>query len=159
MFKFKYNRHYIYKKLKIPKIIQKVFDSLFTPERIGYLFFGVLTTLVNIVVYWVATKILGTGYRIATAAAWVIAVMFAFVTNKFFVFKSKNVSAGVLMKEALSFTLARVLSGVLDYGWMVFAVDTVGMDDLLAKIVSNVFVIIVNYIFSKLFVFRNAGNP
>ena len=156
MQRFQYSRQDIYKKLKVPNSVQKLLDSYLTNERILYLFFGVMTTLIDIVVYWVATNVFGIGYRIATIVAWIIAITFAFVTNKFFVFKSKSVSTLALIKVAVSFVLSRLITGLINYGWMVFAVEIANIDDFIAKIVSNVFVVIANYIFSKLFVFRKS---
>ena len=144
----------IYRKLRVPAGIRKLCDALFTAEKISYLIFGILTTIVNIAVYWVATNVFGIGYRAATVIAWLLAVAFAFFTNKFYVFKSKSVEPGVLLKEAVSFVLARVFSGVFDFGWMVLAVELIGMDDFIAKIASNIVVIVMNYFFSKLFIFR-----
>jgi putative flippase GtrA len=126
-----------------------------TEEKISYLIFGVLTTAVNYVSYWAARGPLAVDYRISTVIAWILAVAFAFVTNKFFVFKSRSVRRGVLLREASAFVLARLASGVFDIGWMILAVEWIHMNDMLAKILSNVVVIIMNYILSKMFIFKS----
>ncbi|MDR1205486.1 MAG: GtrA family protein [Peptococcaceae bacterium] len=126
-----------------------------TEEKISYLIFGVLTTAVNYVSYWAVRGPLAVDYRISTVIAWILAVAFAFVTNKFFVFKSRSVRRNVLLREISSFVLARLASGVFDIGWMILAVEWIHMNDMLAKILSNVVVIIMNYILSKMFIFKS----
>ena len=125
-------------------------------EKLSYLFFGVLTTAVNYISYFVCGRILLFDYRIATIIAWVLAVAFAFFTNKFFVFKSTSMEPRKLLREAATFTAARLVSGLFDVGWMIFAVEWLKMNDLIAKVLANVVVIILNYFFSKLFVFRKS---
>jgi putative flippase GtrA len=127
---------------------------LLTAEKINYLIFGVLTTLVNYVVYWAARGPLTLDYRISTAIAWILAVAFAFVTNKFFVFKSRSTQWKTLVREASAFVAARLASGVFDMGWMILAVEWIHMNDMPAKILSNIIVIVMNYALSKMFIFR-----
>jgi uncharacterized membrane protein YfhO/putative flippase GtrA len=126
-------------------------------EKFNYLFFGVLTTIVNFAVFGVADRLLGIDYRPATVAAWVVAVAFAYVTNKIFVFKSKAAGARALSREVLTFLAARVVSLLFDVGWMILAVEVLHMNTLLAKILSNVVVVVMNYVFSKKVVFRQGG--
>ncbi|MCL2147357.1 MAG: GtrA family protein [Synergistaceae bacterium] len=152
--KCRFGRREFYKKFRIPDRVQRICDVIFMPEVISYLFFGALTTLVNVAVYWAAVNLFHIAYQLATVIAWILSVTFAFVTNKFIVFKSKSVELAQLLKEAASFVVARMFSGGADLLWMVFAVEVFGMDDFISKIISNVFVVILNYIFSKLFIFK-----
>lgn len=122
-------------------------------ETILYLVFGVLTTILNYAVYEIC-KWLGIHYTLSTILAWVLSVIFAYITNKLFVFESKSFETAVLIREILSFVSCRLFSGLCDLLFMVFAVEMISMNDSLAKLVSNVFVVIINYIFSKLFIFR-----
>jgi putative flippase GtrA len=116
-----------------------------------------LTTLVNYVAYGAASLVFGFDYRISTGIAWILAVAFAFVTNKFYVFHSRSMEWKRLLREAMTFVLARAVSGFFDMGWMIAAVEWLKMDDMLAKLLSNVVVVVMNYIFSKLFIFKPGG--
>ncbi len=130
-------------------LIQKFLNR----ETISYLIFGALTTIVNYVSYEVC-KWLGIHYTVSTIIAWVLAVAFAYITNKLFVFESKSFEKAVLIKEITAFVSCRVFSGLCDLGFMVLAVEIIGINDSIAKLVSNVFVVVINYIFSKLFIFK-----
>ena len=125
-------------------------------EVISYLFFGVLTTVVNYAVYLLAAPFFNTT-TIPTAIAWVLAVIFAYVTNRIFVFHSQAKGSKALLREILTFFGARVLSGILDVGFMWVFADYLGFNDKLMKLISNVFVVIFNYIASKLIIFRKSG--
>lgn len=150
-------------------------------EIIMYIIFGVLTTLVNWVVYTILIKIFGSAAEsetvlfslfdrditmsifyifIANFVAWVAGVVFAFVTNKIWVFESKSWRFGLVMKELWLFVAARLITGVLEW-FGVPALVAAGMDQplfgidgFLAKIVVSVIVVILNYVFSKLIIFR-----
>lgn len=122
-------------------------------EIISYLIFGVLTTIVNYVVYLIAAQFFHTA-TIPTAIAWVFAVVFAYVTNRKYVFHSKASGAAALIREMLSFFGARLLSGLLDVAFMWVFADKLGFNDKIMKLVSNVFVVIFNYVASKLVIFR-----
>lgn len=125
-------------------------------EMISYLVFGVLTTVVNIVTYWVLTKVFNVDYRIATTIAWFVSVIFAFITNKIFVFNSKDLDINTMIKELLSFMFFRILSYFIDIGMMIALVGWINMDDVFAKILANIVVVIINYVASKYFIFRRA---
>lgn len=130
-------------------LIQKFLNR----ETISYLVFGVLTTIVNYLSYEVC-KWLGIHYTVATVIAWVLAVAFAYITNKLFVFESRSFEKAVLIKEITAFVSCRVFSGLCDLGFMVLAVEIIGINDSIAKLAANVFVVVINYIFSKLFIFK-----
>ena len=129
--------------------------SLFMKYKglIMYAVFGVLTTLINIAVYYLSYNILHIPNVPSTVIAWVLAVLFAFVTNKKWVFDSKSFDKKTLQREIPAFFLARILTGVLDVVIMYLAVDVFKMNSTLWKIISNILVIILNYVASKLFVF------
>lgn len=123
-------------------------------EVVLYLVFGVLTTLVNILVYFILADVLGIYYLAGNAAAWVLSVLFAYVTNRTYVFQSKASGAAAVARELILFVGCRLLSGAFDMGCMYLCVDVLRMDGMLAKIISNVIVVILNYLFSKLLIFR-----
>ena len=120
-----------------------------------YLVFGVLTTVVNIVAYfWLDfNRLFNT--VINTSIAWVVAVIFAYVTNKKWVFESKVEGFKDNFKEMMSFFGCRIATGLMDVGIMFVFVDVLGYDDMIIKIASNVLVVILNYVGSKLLVFTN----
>ena len=118
-------------------------------EVLSYLFFGGCTTLVNLLVFWLL-RLLKIGVYLSNGIAWVIAVLFAFITNKLFVFESK----GKALKQGVSFFIFRLISLVIDMGIMYLLIDVLNWNDLLSKIITNVFVIIINFIFSKIFIFK-----
>lgn len=120
-------------------------------EIIAYLIFGVLTTLVNIVVYFVANNLLSINYLISNFLAWFISVLFAYITNRAYVFES---TSSQFIKEAIKFFGSRLTTGLIDMGLMWLLVSFTPIDDILIKILVNIIVIVLNYIFSKLFVFK-----
>ena len=119
-----------------------------------YGIFGVLTTVINIAVYGIFYSVLGVSNVISNIIAWVISVLFAFITNKLWVFESKSFDFKVFMKELGSFTVCRVATGVLDLGIMFVSVDLLKGPAMILKVASNIIVIILNYVMSKLFVFK-----
>ena len=136
-------------------MIKKIWDKVMNREVISYLIFGVLTTLVNWVVYAAMVKV-HIDYRIATAAAWAVSVLFAFIVNKIFVFQSYNLRPAYVMKEITSFVACRAVSGVMEMVFMIVMVSCIHMDEYISKIAVSVIVVIVNYVFSKLFIFRKS---
>lgn len=125
-------------------------------EIINYLVFGVLATVVNFVSYYIFARIIGIDEVISSGLSWFASVLFAYITNKLFVFDSKTVTKKELIKECISFFLARVLSGILcDVGTFAVMVKVFKINDIIAKIVTQVMVVIVNYIFSKFIIFKN----
>ena len=118
---------------------------------IMYLVFGVLTTVVNIVVYYIFSNLLHMNYLFSNAMAWFLSVLFAYVTNRKYVFDSKN---NQIIKEAISFFGSRLATGIMDMVLMWFLVNFNIVNDVVAKVVVNVIVVILNYILSKLVVFK-----
>lgn len=136
-------------------MIQKMIKKYLNKETISYLIFGVLTTLVDMVIFQ-ALLWLNIHYLIAQGIAWAGAVAFAFVTNKLFVFESKDTRRAVVIRELISFVGARVVSGVISTIFLAILVEWFSLSEMLAKLCTQVFVVIANYVFSKLFIFRKS---
>ena len=124
-------------------------------EVINYLIFGGLTTIVNFVAYCIFARLIGIDEVVSSGLSWVVSVIFAYVTNKIFVFDSKTETKKDLIKECISFFLARIVSGITcDVGTFALMVKVFHINDILSKIVTQVMVVVVNYLFSKFIVFR-----
>lgn len=130
-------------------------------EIIMYIVFGAATTIVNWSVYTVCIKFIHIGMTLSNMLAWIIAVVFAFVTNKIFVFQSTNTTFKTLSKELFSFISARMITGIIEV-FMPTVLWKLGLNGILfgikgfwSKAVVSVAVIVLNYIFSKLVVFKN----
>ncbi len=134
----------------------KIKQKLFNRETILYLVFGVLTTAVNYAVYYFC-RFLGIDYRIANVIAWIFAVIFAFITNKIFVFESKSWKPAVMLRELTLFAGARVFSLLIEEGFLLFTVEVLHGNDRIMKLIAAVFVVIINYFFSKFFIFKKSG--
>ncbi|OON98793.1 MAG: hypothetical protein ATN35_03635 [Epulopiscium sp. Nele67-Bin004] len=118
-------------------------------EPILYIVFGVLTTIINVIVFFMLDKI-GVAYQFNNVIAFVASVVFAFYTNKVYVFKSTSWASDVWQKEAITFFGARLGSFAVDMGLMLALVGIVGVSAVVAKIITNVVVIVLNYILSKI---------
>lgn len=123
-------------------------------EGMRYLIFGALTTLVNIVAYSILYYTLHINNATSNVLAWIIGATFAYITNKLYVFNSKVNTKTELLKEIVYFYGCRLLTLAVDEGIMIFTVDKLGWNALLMKIVANVIVIILNFIFSKILIFK-----
>ena len=123
-------------------------------EIINYLIFGGLTTLVSIGTYAIFTKIFNIDYLISNVLSWIIAVLFAFITNKLFVFESKSKDKKLVSKEITNFFFFRIVSLGIEMVIMYIFVDLLSINDLITKVIAQVIVILSNYIFSKVFVFK-----
>lgn len=172
-------REILFKIFKKEGFIGKMIDKFFTKEFISYVFFGVMTTLVNLAVFYLTKKLFaaigwngvfntivpedskivelfsgGSEYLDANLIAWIAGVIFAFVTNKLFVFESKSWKPSVAGKEFTGFVGARVFSLVIEMLGMFVMVTLLTWNELVAKLIIGVIVIIMNYIFSKLLIFK-----
>ena len=134
---------------KIHELIHKYYDI------ISYLFFGVLTTIVNYLVYLPCFNWLHLSAAVSNVIAWVVAVAFAYLTNKPFVFKSSDWSAETVIPELTKFVGGRVFSGGLETAIIFITVDMLHWNGNLMKLITSVLVVVINYIISKLFVFKN----
>ncbi len=124
-------------------------------ELFFYGVFGVGATVINIVSYRVLANTFGKKYfLIANIIAWILAFIFAFITNKLFVFESMSWETQIAMKEFVGFLSARLATGILDTVLMWLFVSIISLDDTLSKIIINILVIIINYIASKFFIFK-----
>ena len=133
---------------KLRSLIEKYWDVL------SYLFFGVLTTVVNYLIYLPVYNFCGLSAALSNMIAWVGAVIFAFLTNKPFVFHSHDWSAKTVVPELTKFVSCRIASGVLETVILFLAVDCLNWNGNIWKLVTQVLVIIINYVGSKLLVFR-----
>lgn len=133
---------------KIRILIRKHYDVL------AYLFFGVLTTVVNYVIYLPCYNLLQLSAAVSNAIAWVAAVAFAYVTNKPFVFRSHDWSAKTVVPELTKFVGSRVASGALETAIIFVTVDLMLWNGNVMKLVTSVLVVIFNYVASKLLVFN-----
>ena len=125
-------------------------------EPLLYLFFGGLTTLISIFVFWLFNSPLGLNELVANLISWLLAVLFAFLTNKTWVFQSGGQEKGFL-SLMLSFYAGRLVTlGVEELLLLVF-ITWLGFNSMAVKIVAQIVVIILNYVISKLLVFRNKG--
>lgn len=133
---------------KIRMLIRKHYDIL------AYLFFGVLTTAVNYIVYLPCYNLLHLPASLSNVISWAAAVAFAYVTNKPFVFKSHDWSAKTVGPELTKFVGSRILSGALETAIIFVTVDMLLWSGNLMKLVTSVLVVILNYVASKLLVFK-----
>ena len=152
----------------------KMIKTLFIKykELITYVIFGVLTTLVNFFAFWIFTKIFGEDlYLVNNAIAWVVGVVFAYVTNKLFVFESKSWDLKLIAKEITGFLGARIFSFLVEESGMFLFVSVLGLGEssltllgftitgqFIVKILLAVIVVVMNYVFSKFFIFKSSEN-
>ena len=154
--------------------LKKIFFKYVNRETISYLIFGVLTTVVSLVTYKLFTDLFfnisgNKQIYLSTVLSWICAVTFAYITNRIFVFRSKNNTFKAILKEISSFVGARILSLGFEEAWMWFTVDILGFGDkvlnipftslsfdgdFICKIIAQFVVVVLNYIFSKLFIFK-----
>ena len=133
--------------------IQKLRKILVNRETITYLVFGVLTTIIGFGTYWLFSYI-GMGTITANSVSSAIAVLFAFITNKIFVFKSSSWKIKTALRELGSFVVGRLATYLMETIILYLLVDTLGFNNLICKGLTMVMVVIGNYIISKFAVFR-----
>ncbi|MGL5042839.1 MAG: GtrA family protein [Culicoidibacterales bacterium] len=134
--------------------MKKMIVKIKNREIILYIIFGVLTTIVNYITYYFFTRGLLFTSLFANLIAWCISVLFAYLTNKLYVFKSKTVNSTQVLRELLLFISARLLSGLFDLAFVYIFVEVVGVADLPIKIFSNIIVIVGNWMISKMIIFN-----
>lgn len=144
------------------KFMTEMRKKLLSREVITYFIAGVLTTLVDYLVFFLVNEALKrAGFSvprsssIATAAGWFFAVLFAYLSNKFYVFQSRDKSPGGVLREMVSFFAARAVSGLIVMAMMWILVDRGRMNEYIAKVLTSLFNLVFNYVASKLFIFRN----
>lgn len=133
---------------RIVQLYQKYQDIL------AYLIFGGLTTVVNLVVFYVTVTLWGWNYQVGNVWAWFLSVLFAYLTNRVWVFHSHFTTVKALASEAVSFFLARGATLIMDMAIMWIGVSLLAQNEMLTKLVDQVVVVLANYFFSKWFVFK-----
>ncbi len=119
-------------------------------EIINYIIFGVLTTVINILCFCVLDYI-SNNILINNVIAWFISIVFAYITNALYVFKDQNLN----LKTFFKFTISRSSTLILECLLLLILINFLGISDMISKIITNVIVIILNYILSKILVFKN----
>lgn len=122
-------------------------------EAIKYIVFGVLTTFINILSYLIFTT-MGLGYIESNFIAFILSILFAFITNKLYVFDSKSWKINIVFRESITFLTSRIVTFFIDTISLVILIELFGINDFISKCIVNVIVIILNYILSKFFVFK-----
>ena len=139
------------------KIYQK-FRNYLEEKRLWevfiYLFFGGLATVVNILSFTLAYQAFYLSWPISNAISWICSVLFAFVTNKLWVFQSKTEGVQALAWEFGKFLFARIISFGMDMACMYLFIDMLHTGNLIAKIITQIVVVVANYVFSKVFIFK-----
>jgi len=120
-------------------------------ELILYVVFGAFTFFVNLISYFFFESVLGINYLVSNIIAWFLSVLFAYITNRIWVFESKSPN---ILKECALFFGGRIFSGAVDTFLMYLFIDVLFIGDAISKIIVQIIVIVLNYIFSKLIVFK-----
>lgn len=136
------------------EIIGKLYKKY--EELVMYIIVGVCTMIVSLASYYILANPLGIYYQTANIISWVLAVAFAYVTNKMFVFKSRYSGLSGTAKEMASFVSSRIASLLAEVISMYFFVQICQIDDNIVKLMNQVLVTVLNYIFSKFWVFRKS---
>lgn len=123
-------------------------------ECISYIIFGTLTTVVNFAVYFMLAQLIGLPTVTSNLTATVVSILFAYITNKIYVFKSKSNTFKELIAEMLKFFEGRVATGILDTIIVIIGVDYIKANERLIKTDSCLAVIILNYVISKVLIFN-----
>ncbi|HIT63558.1 MAG TPA: GtrA family protein [Candidatus Ventrimonas merdavium] len=139
-------------------MLERLWKKTVNRETVSYLIFGVLTTLVDWISYWLMRQ--GEmDYKLATVLSWAAAVLFAFVTNKLFVFNSRSLEPKKVWNEFVSFVLCRAATGAFTVVAMIAMVDGLGIrQDFICKVVVSAISLVMNYGFSKLFIFKKEAD-
>ena len=135
--------------MKLKEMMEKYKDIF------PYAIFGILTTIINIVVYLFFAHILKKEVMLSTLAAWFLSVLFAYVTNRKWVFHSGVLTFSNIIREAVAFFICRLATGIADILIMFIFVNIFHFNDLFIKIISNIAVIILNYVASKWIIFNH----
>ena len=136
--------------MKIKTLLEKIKAN---KEFRLYLLWGIISTIINICLFKLLTMF-GVRYHVANIISLVFVRIFCYLTNKYFVFHSKTQGILDLLKEIVSFFLARMATFLLDYFGLILLVEIVGLDSFISKLITSAVVIVCNYIFSKMFVFN-----
>lgn len=140
--------------MKLPDKLQTICRKCLNRETISYLFFGVITTIINYAAAMVCFYFFHIEEVTSNNIAWAVAVIFAFFVNKVFVFESKSWEAKRVIREFYTFIIARLLSLLFENVFVYIASDICHIEFAITKVVSNVFVMIMNYFASKFVSFK-----
>ena len=122
-------------------------------EKLNYIIFGALTTVINILIFYILDKI-GIEYKLNTTITNFIVIIFAYITNKIFVFKSKNWELQLVTKEIIKFFLSRIGTYFLDILGMYFFIEIFEVNEINSKFFVSILIIIMNYILVKKYIFN-----
>ena len=140
---------------KIKTIVKKLWNFAFKTEQGLYVVFGGLTTLVSIITFGLFDWIFaGEHYNVSTAISNIAGIIFAYFTNRIYVFRSENTSKKAKSEEAILFFSTRTATLFLDMWFTTLLIESVGLPNMISKIISTVIIIILNYIASKLYIFK-----
>lgn len=123
-------------------------------EILWYIFFGILTTVVNWIVFQICVEVFLINWGIANVIAWICAVLFAYITNRMIVFESKSPQ---IIKEFLVFVQFRLISLILEMFIMFVLIELISMAPFASKVITSVVVVTANYFFSKAVIFKQRG--
>ena len=143
----------IFKKIGLKKFVEWYLKR---QEAMRYLVFGALSTVVNILAFFLCKNVCNFSTVVSNSIAWILAVLFAYITNKMCVFNSETTGKKDLLREILSFFGARIFTLVFETGFLILFIDKLHFNDIIMKIISNILVIIINFFFSKIFIFKKS---
>ena len=123
-------------------------------EGINYLFWGGVAFVLSMVLFYIFANMMGMDEQPANVITWIICVIFTYLTNRTFVFKSKTKGVKEVGKEFTSFTSARLATLVLENVVLFICIDIFGMYNMIAKLIGQFLVIVSNYVLSKLWIFK-----
>lgn len=148
------NRDIFDKIMALPGI--RIFEPFYrkNKEMLLYLFFGFLSFVMSISTYALFNKVFNINELLANIFSWIITVMFAFFTNRIWVFDSPTKSIAEFMKQMSSFYWGRIITLVIEEIILFVFITLLGMSSMLIKVIAQVVVIVLNYVISKLFVFK-----
>lgn len=142
-------------KKMIKKCLYKIRKTITEKKQfLLYILFGIATTFVNILIYFILVAYFDIEYKTATSLAWLISVFFAFITNRLYVFNSSNGTVFKVTLEFISFVFFRLISYTFDLSIMILLVEYFVINDVVAKCFANVTVIVFNYFVSKYIIFK-----
>ena len=132
--------------------MKQLIKKLYASSVVRYVFFGGCTTLVNLISFYVLRK-LRVGLNIANVISIILAILFAYVVNSRFVFQDKCQTLADHIRPFCKFIRARLMTMVIEVGGVWLLVAKLGMNDMVGKFATQFIVLILNYVFSKFFVF------
>ncbi|MCL2367440.1 MAG: GtrA family protein [Oscillospiraceae bacterium] len=136
------------------KFLKQLLKKALVREVIVYVFFGVLTTAVSFGAFVLFERIMDLPWAVANTLSHLLAILFAFVTNKIWVFQARDYAPRKVISEFLKFLSSRLLSYVVDMGLLALLIEVLRYDPLLSRVGTTVIIVVLNYVMSKVIVFR-----